>query len=112
MFQSQGRFFGGCCRLIVGDQWILGGVSIAGAILWGVLPTYKCSLGGRDEVSIAGAILWGVLPIALADTPVGVLGFNRRGDSLGGAASGSRRCCPCCRCVSIAGAMLWGVLRL
>ena len=64
MFQSQGRFFGGCCASCLALIPELK-VSIAGAILWGVLPT-----NGRDRmlfkmpVSIAGAILWGVLPLS------------------------------------------------
>ena len=86
-------------------------VSIAGAILWGVLHTGPFqylgqwdsfnrrgdSLGGAAPpkqfqskfvtvVSIAGAILWGVLPPGGADQVRGGTCFNRRGDSLGGAA--------------------------
>ena len=37
-------------------------VSIAGAILWGVLHTAVYSPAAANLVSIAGAILWGVLP--------------------------------------------------
>ena len=37
-------------------------------------------------VSIAGAILWGVLPIGPIPHPAKEFRFNRRGDSLGGAA--------------------------
>ena len=36
-------------------------VSIAGAILWGVLPCGRRLVAGAVFVSIAGAILWGVL---------------------------------------------------
>ena len=36
-FQSQGRFFGGCCRELLNAMLAASGVSIAGAILWGVL---------------------------------------------------------------------------
>ena len=60
-------------------------------------------------VSIAGAILWGVLlPVTCCDVPT-YTSFNRRGDSLGGAADDDvvfHMNSP----VSIAGAILWGVL--
>ena len=61
------------------------------------------------KVSIAGAILWGVLQGCAGAKPVYLQSFNRRGDSLGGAAWGqdSYLVCPA---VSIAGAILWGVL--
>ena len=89
LFQSQGRFFGGCCgpaggiessRIVPGFNRrgdSLGGaarfdcedpggvlpVSIAGAILWGVLHDGNGRLQTGESVSIAGAILWGVLPV-------------------------------------------------
>ena len=61
-FQSQGRFFGGCCAHA--HHWACQkfSVSIAGAILWGVLLPGVQVAGAVDGVSIAGAILWGVLP--------------------------------------------------
>ena len=61
-FQSQGRFFGGCC--IISSEQIseTTPVSIAGAILWGVLPGPGGCYGRRSNC------------------------FNRRGASLGGAA--------------------------
>ena len=37
-------------------------VSIAGAILWGVLLIARIGKAAGVQVSIAGAILWGVLP--------------------------------------------------
>ena len=61
-FQSQGRFFGGCCY------------------------PYRLPVEGIAIVSIAGAILWGVLPRLLKYQHSGHPCFNRRGDSLGGAA--------------------------
>ena len=61
-------------------------VSIAGAILWGVLRPRRQALRLSGDVSIAGAILWGVL-----------LGPGAEND--------------CGAQVSIAGAILWGVLR-
>ena len=110
-------------------------VSIAGAILWGVLrkPALKSVLDNW-AVSIAGAILWGVL---LEDKSSGTSAlqfqsqgrffggccvisgpylarhcprFNRRGDSLGGAARLHRAHHSQPTQVSIAGAILWGVL--
>ena len=62
VFQSQGRFFGGCCE------------SEALKKVFNLL------------VSIAGAILWGVLQSVLAHFLNKINCFNRRGDSLGGAA--------------------------
>ena len=63
------------------------GVSIAGAILWGVLRDKMYCKSNSMIVSIAGAILWGVL-LSIATTLRNDLScFNRRGDSLGGAAA-------------------------
>ena len=62
-------------------------VSIAGAILWGVLRFSGEAHSQTAVVSIAGAILWGVLPPQ----------HGGRGLEL---------------FVSIAGAILWGVLRI
>ena len=46
LFQSQGRFFGGCCGNGTKALWLATEVSIAGAILWGVLrPLHKCTAG-------------------------------------------------------------------
>ena len=110
LFQSQGRFFGGCCLQILkrgipgigfnrrGDS--LGGaafntiifsslappVSIAGAILWGVLLVADLHPEPGIAVSIAGAILWGVLRCCALERDPRSGCFNRRGDSLGGAA--------------------------
>ena len=86
LFQSQGRFFGGCCPGAF-SNWLKDViVSIAGAILWGVLPEPASAPTPGRAVSIAGAILWGVLPTfepaVISDMAV-----------------------------SIAGAILWGVLR-
>ena len=44
------------------------------------------SLMTAGSVSIAGAILWGVLLRRLRSLTLPRFGFNRRGDSLGGAA--------------------------
>ena len=85
-FQSQGRFFGGCCVERLQHGVVLLGVSIAGAILWGVLPAVP--LRGQCHLS----------------------GFNRRGDSLGGAARRLGHLDVGFAKVSIAGAILWGVL--
>ena len=109
-------------------------VSIAGAILWGVLRPILARHYPEVPVSIAGAILWGVLRNPAREIHRGFVCFNRRGDSLGGAAwlSVSRLpgllrfqsqgrffggCCPVIttasevyQIVSIAGAILWGVL--
>ena len=65
LFQSQGRFFGGCCweRAVSGTGFM--DVSIAGAILWGVLLAPTMMASPFHWVSIAGAILWGVLPHGL-----------------------------------------------
>ena len=156
-FQSQGRFFGGCCRPVAGCDLSCPAVSIAGAILWGVLRRAGHPRRPERRVSIAGAILWGVLPNFLEklvchfqfQSQGRFFGgccadpgrpsqreacFNRRGDSLGGAAcrtvspdpalfpfqSQGRFFGGCCvrpvrqtnkgGLVSIAGAILWGVL--
>ena len=61
-FQSQGRFFGGCC------------------------DGNKAQVSQEMAVSIAGAILWGVLPQSEEELAEWLESFNRRGDSLGGAA--------------------------
>ena len=61
-------------------------VSIAGAILWGVLRLADYFKRHLDAVSIAGAILWGVLPYQDRQHGCPLHRFNRRGDSLGGAA--------------------------
>ena len=86
MFQSQGRFFGGCCFERGTYIPVISKVSIAGAILWGVLP-HRIPLQRLSlAVSIAGAILWGVLRRGNGRCRPHRRGFNRRGDSLGGAA--------------------------
>ena len=109
-------------------------VSIAGAIVWGVLRVVIMDDVQGFLVSIAGAILWGVLHDETAEETAIKTGFNRRGDSLGGAArkngikmmmtTGFNRRGDSLggaaerlrgvgrdRRVSIAGAILWGVLR-
>ena len=109
-FQSQGRFFGGCCEhngLTLVNAVL---VSIAGAILWGVLlpqPLFcHCCLGGfnRRGDSLGGAAYERARQDAIQDA-----GFNRRGDSLGGAAL-PLPYSDLFPHVSIAGAILWGVL--
>ena len=158
MFESQGRFVGGGCGAaatadVAGVHVSIAGailwgvllttkphspiqayVSIAGAILWGVLPPHspRCiaapgvSIAGailwgvlhpllevnhdRCIVSIAGAILWGVLHILLPPELIAIVCFNRRGDSLGGAAGAAHLSAAPGASVSIAGAILWGVL--
>ena len=84
-FQSQGRFFGGCCIAAGGVGALRGsfnrrGDSLGGAAHFGVKKV-RCAF-----VSIAGAILWGVLPSSAASHTPDTARFNRRGDSLGGAA--------------------------
>ena len=109
-FQSQGRFFGGCCIVANEPGRIKVIVSIAGAILWGVLPDGVLRIGALNRVSIAGAILWGVLLLdagypsedALVSIAGAILwGVLRKGTLL-------KRDI---HFVSIAGAILWGVLR-
>ena len=106
-FQSQGRFFGGCCLALRtwrriwrycfnrrGDS--LGGaalrrigtsgrlpVSIAGAILWGVLRRSIFQWSSEAGVSIAGAILWGVLPPTFSSS-ISHLMFQSQGRFFGG----------------------------
>ena len=108
LFQSQGRFFGGCCRasrLIAAVAL----VSIAGAILWGVLRPVNSGFGpfslsfNRRGDSLGGAALDANKRMILFAC------FNRRGDSLGGAASLANPSISFW-VVSIAGAILWGVL--
>ena len=108
-FNRRGDSLGGAARGGVGRCYN-SGVSIAGAILWGVLHAIPTGKHLNRLVSIAGAILWGVLPNFPQPELDESGSFNRRGDSLGGAASSS-----CWRSwgnerVSIAGAILWGVL--
>ena len=62
-------------------------------------------------VSIAGAILWGVLRAVQLAHGTAADRFNRRGDSLGGAALNFTAHVLHMVSVSIAGAILWGVLR-
>ena len=109
LFQSQGRFFGGCCPQRPelpqppvcfnrrGDS--LGGAAARHGCASGDTTRFNRrgdSLGGAAAiekklpvelaVSIAGAILWGVLPCVIAQGLATPACFNRRGDSLGGAA--------------------------
>ena len=135
-FQSQGRFFGGCCSLslhtlsisaavsiagailwgVLHCKYIVkqigGGVSIAGAILWGVLHNPPALSVINEKVSIAGAILWGVLPLKFINPPSSVSSFNRRGDSLGGAARRMARGRPGTTCFNRRGDSLGGAARL
>ena len=75
-----------------------------------MLHNRRSRTGGPGSVSIAGAILWGVLRRPGRSRSTGPGRFNRRGDSLGGAAPpGKPRIYL--QLVSIAGAILWGVLR-
>ena len=110
MFQSQGRFFGGCCQPDWGGVGRPGVVSIAGAILWGVLRNtttthhFNATRFNRRGDSLGGAAA-ARHGCASGDTTR----FNRRGDSLGGAASRPVRR-KSAQKVSIAGAILWGVL--
>ena len=75
-----------------------------------MLRTLLAKLSRDLIVSIAGAILWGVLPSEPPTTPEPQPGFNRRGDSLGGAAPEGMGVIQITM-VSIAGAILWGVLQ-
>ena len=91
LFQSQGRFFGGCCKRMLPAVAAVAMVSIAGAILWGVLrgragPTPGyCSCFNRRGDSLGGAA-------TNQETTMKIhYRFNRRGDSLGGAAPGHGR---------------------
>ena len=88
------------------------GVSIAGAILWGVLPATCANVPEKPHnVSIAGAILWGVLlkgtGLLLRTTDVSIAGAILWGVLPKSLQAGRDR-----RHVSIAGAILWGVLRV
>ena len=58
-------------------------VSIAGAILWGVLPIVAAEALGYLKVSIAGAILWGVLRPVSAASAAGKQ-FQSQGRFFGG----------------------------
>ena len=86
-FNRRGDSLGGAASLADYFKRHLDAVSIAGAILWGVLPNYTGYKYAVAVVSIAGAILWGVLHMPLKRCPICSLCFNRRGDSLGGAAT-------------------------
>ena len=155
LFQSQGRFFGGCCFEEDWDEWPVAGfnrrgdslggaapqhlpmeqrsrcfnrrgdslggaaahlllihisphVSIAGAILWGVLRIGDEAAARLETVSIAGAILWGVLRQARATWVLPQPCFNRRGDSLGGAACNGRPVAVAARCFNRRGDSLGG----
>ena len=63
---------------------------------------------GGFIVSIAGAILWGVLPAPLLVTGKITSCFNRRGDSLGGAAPNRRESMPHPNCFNRRGDSLGG----
>ena len=98
-FQSQGRFFGGCCIII--SPYLASDplVSIAGAILWGVLRDAKRSYGnGALVFQSQGRFFGGCCRCPGPRTQRLHAGFNRRGDSLGGAAmqlwatTGKSRC--------------------
>ena len=84
-FNRRGDSLGGAAL----PQWLKissNKVSIAGAILWGVLRNDSTYYIDMYSVSIAGAILWGVLPNPHTAIHLRMVCFNRRGDSLGGAA--------------------------
>ena len=85
-FQSQGRFFGGCCFVDEALPHGNGIVSIAGAILWGVLLTIDPTPGAIGTFQSQGRFFGGCCARSIAPTPPGRFSFNRRGDSLGGAA--------------------------
>ena len=111
-FQSQGRFFGGCClwsKLEVNDKVA---VSIAGAILWGVLLSGDHIPKKIAVVSIAGAILWGVLHRGRSSSCHRPGCFNRRGDSLGGAADFSPPFIAICHSFNRRGDSLGGAASL
>ena len=84
-------------------------VSIAGAILWGVLPPPIDGGIRIKKVSIAGAILWGVLP---PRRPIhwGGSQFQSQGRFFGGCCFKAKLFEHIEHMVSIAGAILWGVL--
>ena len=84
-FNRRGDSLGGAAR-IFDPNHLTQAVSIAGAILWGVLQAAADDEANSIDVSIAGAILWGVLPGKMLRAVGCRLSFNRRGDSLGGAA--------------------------
>ena len=86
LFQSQGRFFGGCCE---GDRY---------------LCCFVVGFNRRGD-SLGGA----ALPISISLHEI-IPRFNRRGDSLGGAARFAGHVDSHPAVVSIAGAILWGVL--
>ena len=65
-------------QVILGRSMSSALVSIAGAILWGVLPSLFSPAWSGWVVSIAGAILWGVLLI----TTEGAM-FNQKFQSQG-----------------------------
>ena len=108
-FNRRGDSLGGAARGGVGRCYN-SGVSIAGAILWGVLHAIPTGKHLNRLVSIAGAILWGVLPNFPQPELDESGSFNRRGDSLGGAAGVNGNGRAPRSTVSIAGAILWGVL--
>ena len=110
-FQSQGRFFGGCCWA---ELLITAGVhpvSIAGAILWGVLRhPGRCARGRAGPFQSQGRFFGGCCFPLTIQLLQNTLSFNRRGDSLGGAALRHPVGVAWPVVVSIAGAILWGVL--
>ena len=108
-FQSQGRFFGGCCSLRGGELTTCDLFQSQGRFFGGCCPASLRILKTPWKVSIAGAILWGVLRERCLDPIRKYSCFNRRGDSLGGAAFGPHGK-SLVWFVSIAGAILWGVL--
>ena len=88
---------------------ILLAVSIAGAILWGVLPILTKHCPNCSVVSIAGAILWGVL-LDVENRQKVQLKFQSQGRFFGGCCIVDSWYKSGILVVSIAGAILWGVL--
>ena len=109
-FNRRGDSLGGAARRGVLRRVGNGGFNRRGDSLGGAALVTNDVMPNWWGVSIAGAILWGVL---LGASPLGsstISRFNRRGDSLGGAAGAAAVLLTCRAGVSIAGAILWGVL--
>ena len=82
-FQSQGRFFGGCCSERVYHCEACGLVSIAGAILWGVLPNFLEKLVCHFQFQSQGRFFGGCCSTAIA-TASSIVGFQSQGRFFGG----------------------------
>ena len=84
-FQSQGRFFGGCCIAQANQIGVVACFNRRGDSLGGAAdPQVALNHLESFQVSIAGAILWGVLRDSIAKTQAAFCQFQSQGRFFGG----------------------------